>query len=493
MALALEIEYLAGVCFSALGPESDACDWPPQPDRVFSALVATWGAHGEPADERLALEWLEGLPAPVCASAEKDDRTAPTVFVPPNDPRSDRAKHALGVVPALRRRQPRRFPAARLQHPLVRHFWPAEPDAGTLAALDRLARDTAYVGHSASLTRCRFTITASVPATETSEVRRRVYPGRLSELREAYARFCKTADRKDRPSPGAPVVPSPPPPPPRRLNAFSGRWLILEHVGGEMPDLRAAAIVARGIRTALMSGYGQIGEAVPASVSGHAADGSPSRAPHLAIVPLSFTGHPFADGRVLGFALVPPAEEDLFEDEGFRRMLRKLTRRMDGRGRRIVEVKSPEGTTPNQAYAINLSLTFEPPAGRRSLDPAAYTAKSRSFATVTPIVLDRFLKKRGQERQAEIAEQVAAACRNVGLPLPQVVLADKHSALEGAPSAYPSPKAPSWLQWRLPASLAGRPLTHAVMRFAEPVDGPLLLGAGRFVGMGLCRALEGDT
>ena len=45
MTLVLEIEFLAGVCFAAIGPDSEVPDWPPQPDRIFSAFVATWAAH----------------------------------------------------------------------------------------------------------------------------------------------------------------------------------------------------------------------------------------------------------------------------------------------------------------------------------------------------------------------------------------------------------------------------------------------------------------
>lgn len=491
MALALEIEYLAGVCFAAVGPDSEAADWPPQPDRVFSALVATWGAHGEPDDEHRALEWLERMPSPQCEASASSDRTAPVAFVPPNDPRLDRAKNALGVMPALRSRQPRRFPGTRPQRPLVRHLWEAEPDESTLAALDRLARDTSYVGHSASLTRCRFTLIDAVVPESLAETKRTIYTGRLDELRAAHARFHKSGDRKDRPSPGAPVLPRPAAQAARR-NVFAARWLVLEHLGGTMPDLRACAPVARGIRKALMSGYGRLGEAVPGSVSGHEPDGSPALAPHLAIVPLAFAGFPHADGRVLGFALVPPVAHDLLRDERFLDVLRALAAR-DGRsGRRVIEVKSAAGTAPGSAFALSLSPTFEPAAGRRSLDPAPYTTRARTFATVTPIVLDRHLKRQGAARDEEVAEQIAAACGRIGLPAQRVVATDKHSAVQGAPSAWPSGNAPGWLGWRLPGSLAGRQLTHAVIRFAEPVEGPLLLGAGRFHGLGLCLPLDGE-
>jgi CRISPR-associated protein Csb2 len=107
----------------------------------------------------------------------------------------------------------------------------------------------------------------------------------------------------------------------------------------------------------------------------------------------------------------------------------------------------------------------------------------------------------------EMSEMVSRACRRVGPPEPARVTArgglgqqdqlavavSKHSAVAPAPSAYPSGRAPHWTGWRLPESLASRQLTHAVVQFAEPVRGPVLLGAGRFVGLGMCRALDGQV
>jgi len=489
MALTLEIEFLSGVSYAALGPEGDAPDWPPQPDRVFSALVATWAAHGQPADERRALEWLERLSVPRCEADKGAARTAPIVFVPPNDPSVQRAKLANRVLPALRNRQPRRFPAARLKNPVVRHHWSDEPDDATLNALDGLARDTSYVGHSCSLTRCRFSRSAPAAEQNLKWPQRRIYPGRLQELCAAYARFEHSADKKDRPASGGPVTPRAAPLVPSG-NMFSDRWLVLEHLDGEMRDLRAAALIARGIRVALMSGYGRVGVAVPLEISGHEVDGSPTRRPHLAVVPLAFTGFEHADGRVLGFALVPPAASALLDDPLFMKVLRHLTRPDATLERRVLEVKSSEGTPRGQAFALQFAPAFEPPPGRRSLHPVLYTGRAHHFATVTPIALDRHPKSRGAARQIEIAKMVAAACMRIGLPEPDDVRVDKHATPAGVPSAYPSGEAPDWTRWRLPESLAGRPLTHALIRFKEPVQGPVLLGAGRFVGLGLCRALD---
>jgi hypothetical protein len=77
-------------------------------------------------------------------------------------------------------------------------------------------------------------------------------------------------------------------------------------------------------------------------------------------------------------------------------------------------------------------------------------AVSKTWATCTPIVLDRHLKAKGNAaRDQEVCELIAQACTNVGLPPPAravlrngnslreefLVAAGKHSAIEGAPSA----------------------------------------------------------
>ena len=487
MTLVLEVEYLSGVSFAAIGPDSEAPDWPPQPDRIFSAFVAAWAARGQDEREAEALRWLEKLPVPRLLASDAEPRMGTLVFVPPNDPSSKRAKTAKGVLPSLRNRQPRRFPAARPHDAIVRLLWNAVPPEGEiLTALQCLAGDVSYVGHPASLTRCRFLLNQDLfDLNEAILPKRCIYSGRFDKLRRDFK-----AGRK--PSPGHPVRPA--------LKAkqeqsgiFSNRWLILEHVAGDMPDIRACGIVAKTLRDALLDGYGRIGpgKAIPEIVSGHSPDGKPSRAPHLAVVPLTFTGFPYADGHIMGFALVPPRDSTILDDENFRKALRKLAP-IDEDGRRILTLKTRKGMPSGDAFSIKLSPTFEAPASKRSLDPALYIRPARTFATVTPIVFDRHLKAKGAARQEEIATQIAAACRNAGLPEPEAVVADKHSALEGAPAAYPSAKSPPWMRWRQPPSLASRQLTHAVIRFAQPVQGPVILGAGRFIGLGLCRPLDAE-
>lgn len=476
MNLVLEIEYMLGVGFAARDQASDIPDWPPQPDRIFSALLASWGARGERENERRALQWLETQTPPEIVASGGHARTAPVVFVPPNDAESGRVGNPA-VLPSMRRRQARRFPAFRPENPVVSLIWrQADPDADVLAALNVIAADTAYIGHSASLTRCQFRIDGAAKAGGLP--RRSVYRGRLAELeRDFHARPLR------RPRPGIAL---------RNgsdnnardnaLGAFSDRWLILEHVDGEMPDIRATALVAKALRDAVMSGYRQIGlgDVIPPEVSGHSPDGSPSSQPHLAITPLAFLGRPHASGAVLGFALIPPHRRNLLGEIDFQRAVRAVLHWNEMEERREMRLAPPD-------------ITFAPAgvAGRRSLDPAPYVAEARVWASCTPIVLDRHLKETtNAAREAEIEGLIQQACVNIGLQPPVRVIASKHSGIAGAPSAYPSGPAPRWLRWRLPKSLASRQLIHAVVEFKDQVSGPVILGAGRFVGLGLCRALQ---
>lgn len=476
MSLVLEIEFLTGVCRAAHGPGRAAPDWPPQPDRVFSALVSAWGVRGELPAERAALEWLEGQPPPVIRASGHCPRTAPEVFVPPNDARASNAMHTyLKVLPDRRPRQPRRFPATRPDDPNVELVWPDAPNAGTVDALNAIAGCVGYVGHSTSLARCRFLADESGNSDrEPARARRRIYPGRLRELEQAHRA------KPDRPEirPGAPVFVERAPSP-----EIPAAWLVLEAVAGEVPDIRASALVGRLLRQALMAGFGRagLGDDIPEIVSGHALNGTPTRMPHLSIAPMAFLGSPQADGRVFGFAVIPPPGEVLHRIDGFRAAFETVAPHSAEEQRRVLTLQGPPLRKP---------LSLAPAAGhgdrKQSLRPGPYLEGSCRWATVTPIVLDRHLKRNDD---AEVRELVAHACSHAGLPRPDLdrIRVGNHSAVQGAPPARPLAGEPPWMRWKLPRSLVSRQLVHAVIDFGQSVQGPVVLGAGRFSGLGLCR------
>jgi CRISPR-associated protein Csb2 len=470
--LTLEIEFLTGVCYAARSQSSGEPDWPVQPDRIFSALTAAWGTRGERPDEQAALEWLERQPAPKLHATPADYRGVGIAYVPPND-----VSGKLEVMPDRRRRQARMFPAAIPSKPLLQFIWPNDPDSSTLRALDALARDTAYVGHSSSITRCRFHLDFPPDRELTpAPVSRRVHAGRLSSLRREYR-----AGR--RPGAGEPSVPAATPAKHSGATSVFGKdWIVLQDVEGACPDLRAAAVVARTYRVALISTFQ--GE-IPEFLSGHQPDQSPSKNPHMAIVPLADVGSDYSQGRLMGLAIILPRAREAEHERARRAWL-------DGR-ESAYEWREFERTV-TEVERLTLGTLGVWKIGRVtvsekwSLQPRRYLQPSRVWASVTPIVLDRFLKTKSPEmRDQEIESVLASSCVNIGLPPPVYVRPSKHSALRGAPSAYPSGgNPPAWTRWILPGPFANRMLTHAVFEFDQEVGGPVILGAGRFAGLGLC-------
>jgi CRISPR-associated protein Csb2 len=224
--LALEIELLTGVYGASL-PDKSGAEWPPHPERAFSALVQAWGDGGCDGRARAALEWLESLPAPLIEADDRvacSERSALTVFVPPND--SPREKEMTALLPDRRRRQSRNFRVAIPENPVVKMIWPDAPGASEhRAALSALAHRVTSLGHSASLV--RFALTESnadpfrlwTPDDHGALSLRIAHRGRMLRLEEWLS-------RDERPQPGVSVryrSPSPARPPEVAKSAFGER------------------------------------------------------------------------------------------------------------------------------------------------------------------------------------------------------------------------------------------------------------------------------
>jgi CRISPR-associated protein Csb2 len=493
--LTLELELLTGLYRAAL-PNGAGAEWPPHPERVFSALVQAWGDGGEQDEERAALEWLERLPPPVIEASPRDgadgaacvsSRDAPAVFVPPNDASGDK----IEVLPHRRLRQSRTFQASIPERTLVRMQWREQPEAGIAGALGALANRVASVGHSSSLVRVVFR-TDEVPldpactwspAERAGEPLRVAYVNRLADLRHWHS--AEGEKKVERPR-SLRTVRYAPPGVPRDEEAaestFGGPadWLVFEESARDerasfRPDLLGLGRVAKRLRDVLMTRGPQ---PPPEILSGHAGDGGPSQRPHIAFVPLANVGWDYADGELLGMAVVLPRRLDTADR---RRALGGIAAALD--------MTNGAGTLELEFRAGTWRLERAPLPSRASLRPERWCEVSTRWASATPVLLDRFPDR---EDPIEVARILAGACRNVGLPEPRMIEIHKHSAVRAAPSAYPARGSANSPGWSFPkdSALESRPRRHVVLEFAEPVRGPVLLGAGRYSGFGLCLPLE---
>jgi CRISPR-associated protein Csb2 len=457
--ITFRITYLTGAVRSAdvtTGNDKSAPEWPPHPSRLFSAFVSAWGAAGAPEAGRQALEWLERQGPPALFAGEFRGRDSVVSYVPAND------TPTLGQA---RRRNERRFPVAIPDADSAYVIWPdAELSAEQRRALEQLAALVPALGHSSSLVDVRLCDEAPAPSlvpADVGEIRLRVpTPGRLATLEALF-------NERRRPDAGRWHAYAPPGERPKVVaaGAFGDMVVYRLEVAGPRIPLAGSLQVCAAMRGAVLAHADQ---PVPEAISGHEPGSTaerplPSQRPHLAFVPLADVGHRHARGHVMGVAAVLPRQVEPPERLACLRALGRVQELRIGR----------LGRFPVERLTVDVD--------RQALVADTWMSRSRVWATVTPVVLDRFpTEPFGREAERIVAD----SCVRAGYPAPQVVELGRVSWVLGVPNADDFPARPDQ---------NGRPRryhVHACLFFGEPIVGPMLIGAGRYWGYGFCRPLE---
>ncbi len=230
--------------------------------------------------------------------------------------------------------------------------------------------------------------------------------------------------------------------------------------------------VTRAMRGALLC---HADDPPPAVLSGHEADGTPLDRPHVSFFAVPDADSRDASGAIVGGAILLPR----VIDPGDRLAVLRAIRRWERAGFRLML---------GRVGILHLERVVDDDP-RTALDPETWTRPSRRWASVTPIALDENpgdLASKDSPTAAHAAERaaeiVARACERIGLPRPAWVQVMRRSLFDAAPAAgrfMPFPKNGGRLR---------RVCVHAEVCFSEPVAGPVVLGAGRYFGLGLCRA-----
>lgn len=502
---ALEIEYLTGRAVATARHAREEAEWPPHPSRLFSALVDAAFQHMSdngvdlPAPVRDALEWLEALtPHPDIAAAEALGREVLRSYVPDNDDNQQgkvekgrmKLYPVIGDGIGLRRvRVERRFPTVIPDSPIVHFIWRESPGAEEhRAVLEALTSAVTYLGHSSSLVRVAVT---DEPRPATFEPhpggRHSIRVPTRGRLRELESLFRRSA----RPSPGVYVAyrkiaeQRPAPTSPVGGRAFGDIVVCELDRSGPFLPVSGSVKFLRAVRDALIRATNADPPAVKSLVSGHAAGCEPSREEHIAYIPLANVGFPYSDGRVMGFGVVLPRQLDRFSDE--RRAVMCAVA-----GLRSIRIEG------GHEWEVAMPTEDVP----KSLQTGAYTGPSKTWATVTPVLCDRYPKQRDGERVEDIiAESVE---RVVGSrPVVYLIRSGKHpfrvqmdtesasdrhtqkagvfSPLTGVPPSHAFPN-------RRKEGDQPRHRVHAMLEFEQPVRGPIIACAGRYFGLGLFRA-----
>lgn len=464
MGFAVELRFVHGAFEATSFDDPGAAEWPPHPARLFAAFVAV-------ADTDVDLEtlrWLEALAPPSVAVPPVSIPSRPRrQFVVTNVAEKQRAyfEH-LGRAARGQRCWPRAFVGDRV----VRFVWDADPGVHH-DRLDRLCQRIPYLGRSSSPVVAR--VVAPAPgASDTMPVAASAsahevlrpdehggldvsvpYPGYLDALRSVFdaGELPWTAPRQWRSYSAAgttrrrhPAVPS------------RHRPLIVFRVArGAHPPATATVRYATALRAALVRTL----DPGPASLHGHG--DRQSGYDQVSVLALPYVGlrdvesWAHADGHLVGFALAIPRR---VPDDEYRQILRGALA--------VDELYGPD------LPKVGLDRSVDP--GIATLRPSRWTAASTRWVSALPVVLDRTPRGDGA-----VEDIVRRACRWAGLPDPATVEVSRTPLLVGTPPFRPN---------QLVRRRGDRVLPHVyvAVEFDTPVEGPVVLGNLRHLGLGLC-------
>ena len=478
--------------------------WPPAPARLFQALMAG-AARGAvvPNAARDALDWLERMPPPVIAAPRGEPGQEYTVFVPNNDldaalsgrraPTFEDAVASTRVGKAVR---PILFDAST---PLL-YCWHFDGDETLAAALCETAARLYQLGRGIDAAWAD----AGVLAADTAKLRLSshggiVYrpsvgggtgnkllcprPGTRRSLANRFAGMRTRFRRDSRNRRAVRLFAQPPKPflasiaynaPPDHL-VFALRSS--DARGGFAPRRlgEAAALVAE-VRDAaarrLCAGTPAQAEDVARYLVGQGATDT-DKAARVTIVPMPSTGHPHADMMIRRLAIYVPQSCPLRTDDLAWAFAQVTWTVADGRT--VSELQSTDDDT--------MTLRYE--------------AAGRHWQSVTPLVLAGVRPPPGgPARAGPAAKGAAERTREEARAVHAVCQALRHAAVRERPVTVAVQREPFDGRgeraecFSVGSRFPTESLWHVALTFAAPVSGPVVLGNGRYLGLGLMCTVD---
>jgi CRISPR-associated protein Csb2 len=495
--LCIEAHFLAGR-YHGRSEEGRRHQWPPNPHRLFQALVAASNLGFRRAEfsdaKKQALRWLERRAAPEIVVPAASEANIVRLYVPNNDLDKVARAWAQGKKPE---KQPNELRTDKELRPhrlegdaTVRFLWPiadgewdeARSHAEVICAE---ARHLHALGLGIDLVAGNGRILA--------DAERQALPGEAwiaeadgigwrvpveGSLDELLARY---ADQRTRVQAGhgrgAERWVAPPAPPavfkevgyfPRtegRVRPVHTFALVDEGGAYRSFDPRRATEVAAWLRHAAHErarGMKLDEEFVERFVCGHGQDAGAKndRFSYLPLPTIPFKGR---DGRIRRVLIAEPFGGGAARDRA------RVARRLSGAA--LVEKGTGEVMADLRAIPDPFSDKIA----------ALYLHKARRWGSVTPLVLPGRDDYRTRKAHALVLKALAQA--GYTTPVVEIHL-QREPVFSGAEAAR---------AYRVPAYLKELPRTHAIISFAEPVAGPVALGAGRHVGLGVFAALADET
>ncbi len=438
-------------------------EWPPSPARLFAAFVAADGTGKAcRVTDGAELDWFERLPPPVI-HADPNPSHQPLLprYVVQHGGSAAKGSHHeyVGRSGALSRAGVRVAPRS----PHIVYSWEGQtPKDAILAALRLRAARVGYLGTSDSPVRIRVmtgtlpsaaAACAFVPDLEGDLVINVTQPGdvvRWDRLYAAWTARGASTSRSQFPALMHPATYDARLPERPRDRGEVVVWLRL---GAAVSGRRVSAVTAL-FKQAVLNRHQRLYGTPPAVLHGHGFCGTGYEIARYLALP--DVGYPRSRGRIHGLALwLPPGCDSMAHRTA--RDAAVAIRRLSGRGIDVAVAPRDDEARPVAAC------------------PERWLQPSRSWGTAVPAIHER-------RRPLDLAE-VGRWCRHAGLPDPVDFRSARAPLVHGAPDLAP-----------VEVNRPGRPAlpySHVELWFDHAIPGPVVIGAGRQRGFGLCVPLDG--
>lgn len=454
--------------------EGNEPEWPPSPMRLFQALIAgaRAGCRAAAWDTRhaRAFRWLEGLGAPLIIAPRVQPGTRCTYFVPNNEgdvkfERQDRLKSKVAQ------------PYYLLDGDTIHYIWPI----GDTLEAETICEEARHIlalgwGIDQAVGRGRILGEEGLAALRGERWRpwklggngtkywRVPSPGSLEDIEECYKEFSSRVEGKK-------VKPLRKPKtferfsylrslvmPPRYYAVFElpeGVAFRPERANEVAAMLRSLACRCAKADTHEFPGGAEV------YVAGHVEERNGQTPERFSYLPLPTIGHEHVDGLIRRLLIAEPFGGDgTHAAWAQQRLLNEFLRDLAGNERGIL-------------------LDLWRPSSRAMVQ--RYVGEGVTWSTVTPVILPGY--DDGKLPKAE--KLFLKAFEQSGLPLEVL----REFVLRKAPF-WPGSLHPR--HYLRPDYLRHLPAWHAWIRLAEPISGPISVGAGRHCGLGVFARSETD-
>ena len=452
--------------------------WPPSPARLFQALVAS-AAQGRLIDleSQRALRWLEGLPAPQIAAPPARRGAAIPHFVPNND--LDAKGGDLGRVAEIRVGKSWRPCFFNASHPVLYAWHLESPLPGEAERICAIANRLYQLGRGIDMAAATGTITSAEQAhallaahpgtTRTPAGGGDVpvpTPGTLASLMERRQRSRERLTRSDD---GRLLFTQPP-------------KAVFRHIGYDTPATRLhfevrnqGAFAPHPLSSAATFTVG-LRDAVAEKLQ----RGLPARAAEIERLVVGRGAGPRDIAQRIRITPVPSIGME-HTDPSIRRVMVEVPPECPLSSRDIAWTFAD--AQPCFNHAGRLLSTTDATMAERYLRPA------RTFRSITALALTG--ARRDKPKRGSAGKDAPQRNREEALARAALVQALRHVGIAEAPERIHVQREPLHRRG-VPAKrfaagtrFSTRTMWHAEIRFRTPIVGPLVVGDGRFCGLGL--------